>query len=79
MIKFKHGVKRCYDLRYSQRLPTQIAFPRNCRKHPIVELGSGSSFIREQRSDVITSDVKPGRVDLALDGRAPRELRDGIS
>src|ERR1700744_411384 len=69
MIESKPAVKRCYDLWYSLLLEDADSVPPEYARHPIVELGAGSSFIRERRRGIITSDVTTANVDLALDGR----------
>jgi SAM-dependent methyltransferase len=70
MIESKPAVKDCYDLWYSMLLEDADSVPAEYRAHPVVEIGSGLSFIRERRPEIITSDITPGRVDLALDARA---------
>ncbi len=70
MIDAKPAVKRCYDLWYSMLLADADSVPPEYRAYAVVEIGSGSSFIRERRPEIITSDVTPGNADLALDGRA---------
>jgi SAM-dependent methyltransferase len=69
MIDSKPAVKRCYDLWYSMLLEDADSVPAPYAAYPIVELGAGSSFIRERRPGIITSDVTTANVDLALDGR----------
>jgi SAM-dependent methyltransferase len=69
MIEGKPAVKRCYDLWYGMLLEDADSVPGEYRAFPAVEIGSGSSFIRECRPDVITSDLEPGNVALVLDGR----------
>lgn len=49
------------------RMPT--ASPPPASSLPILELGSGGSFLREVRPSVITSDITPGAAELAIDGR----------
>lgn len=70
VIEAKPCVKRCYDLWYRLVLEDADSAPPQYRAYPAVEVGGGSSTLREQRRDVITSDLEPGHVDLALDGRA---------
>jgi SAM-dependent methyltransferase len=70
MIEAKPLIRRCYDLWYSLLLRDADSVPNEYRSFPIVELGSGCSFIRELRPGIIASDITPGNVDLALDGRA---------
>jgi SAM-dependent methyltransferase len=70
MIDAKPLIRRCYDLWYSLLLRDADSVPGDHDRLPIVELGSGCSFIRELREDIITSDVTTGNVDIALDGRA---------
>jgi SAM-dependent methyltransferase len=73
MIDSKPAVKRCYDLWYSMLLEDADSVPAECRAHPrvcpIVEIGSGLSFIRKRRPEIVASDITPGHVDLVLDGR----------
>jgi SAM-dependent methyltransferase len=77
MIDSKPAVKRCYDLWYSMLLEDADSVPAEYRTqshtqycaYPIVEIGSGLSFIRERRPEIIASDITPGQVDLVLDGR----------
>ncbi len=70
MIESKPAVKRCYDLWYAMLLEDADSVPAEYRAHPVVEIGSGSSFIRERRPEIVASDIEPHNVDLALDGRA---------
>ncbi len=70
MIAAKPAVKRCYDLWYTMLLADADSAPPEYRDRVVVEIGSGCSFIRERRPGIITSDLVPGKVDLALDGRA---------
>jgi SAM-dependent methyltransferase len=69
MIDSKPAVKRCYDLWYSLLLRDADSVPPEYARCPIVEIGSGSSYISELRPGIITSDVTPGNVDMVLDGR----------
>jgi SAM-dependent methyltransferase len=69
MIESKPAVKRCYDLWYSMLLEDADSVPPEYRSYPAVEIGSGLSYLRERRPNVIASDITPGNVDLALDGR----------
>ncbi len=69
MIESKPAVKRCYDLWYAMLLEDADSVPADYRSYPMVEIGSGLSFLRELRPETITSDIMPGNVDLALDGR----------
>jgi SAM-dependent methyltransferase len=70
MIESKPAVKRCYSLWYDLLLADADSVPPEHRGKPVVEIGSGSSFIRGRRPEIIASDVVPGNVDLVLDGRA---------
>ena len=70
VIDSKPCVKRCYDLWYRLLLADADSIPPEYRGYPAVEIGGGSSYLRELRRDIVTSDITPGRVDLALDGRA---------
>ncbi len=69
MIKDKPLVRRCYDLWYARLLADADSVPERYRDCPIVELGSGSSYIKELRPGIITSDVTPGLADMVIDGR----------
>lgn len=66
MIRAKPAVRRCYDLWYAL-LRADVASV--AEDGLIVELGSGSSYIKEVLPEVITSDVVPGPVDMIIDGR----------
>jgi SAM-dependent methyltransferase len=76
MIDSKPAVKRCYDLWYRMLLEDADSVPPEYRAYPAVEIGSGLSYLRELRPDIIASDITPGNVDLALDGRS-LPFRDG--
>jgi SAM-dependent methyltransferase len=76
MIDSKPAVKRCYDLWYRLLLEDADSVPPEYRAYPAVEIGSGLSYLRELRPDIIASDITPGNVDLALDGRS-LPFRDG--
>jgi SAM-dependent methyltransferase len=76
MIDSKPAVKRCYDLWYSMLLEDADSVPPEYRAYPAVEIGSGLSYLRELRPEIIASDITPGNVDLALDGRC-LPFRDG--
>lgn len=66
MIRAKPLIKRCYDLWYRRLLQDCDSAPKGGR---VVELGSGSSYLKQLRPDIVASDVAPGRVDLLIDGR----------
>src|SRR5262245_56855779 len=66
MIKTKPLVKRCYDLWYRELLEDAASVRSG---GAVVELGSGSSYIKELQPDVITSDTAPGVADMVIDGR----------
>ena len=76
MIDSKPAVKRCYDLWYRMLLEDADSVPPEYRAYPAVEIGSGLSYLRELRPEIIASDITPGNVDLALDGRC-LPFRDG--
>jgi SAM-dependent methyltransferase len=67
MMNQKPLVRRCYELWYSRLLADADSVPT---PGPIVELGSGSSFIKDLRPSIVTSDVTPGVADMTIDGRA---------
>jgi SAM-dependent methyltransferase len=66
MIRMKPAVERCYDLWYSKLLQDVSSVKS---EGAIVELGSGSSYIKELSENIFTSDVVTGPVDMVLDGR----------
>ena len=68
MIKNKPLIRRCYDLWYSRLLRDAGSVP-NAQGASIVELGSGSSYIKELRPEIVTSDIAPGIADMVIDGR----------
>ena len=76
MIDSKPAVKRCYDLWYRQLLQDADSAPAEFGARLVVEIGSGASYLRELRPEIVTSDLTPGHVDVALDGRA-LPFRDG--
>jgi SAM-dependent methyltransferase len=69
MIRSKPLIRRCYDLWYRLLLEDCDSVPVQYRTGRIVELGSGSSYIKELRPGIVTSDVAPGIADLVIDGR----------
>lgn len=68
MIRDKPLIKRCYDLWYKLLLADADSVVATTPLH-VVELGSGSSYIKSLRPEVITSDIAPGVADLVIDGR----------
>lgn len=69
MIRAKPLVRRCYELWYLNLLRDCDSVPESASGGLIVELGSGSSYIKELRSDIVTSDVMHGVADMMIDGR----------
>ena len=69
MIKDKPLIRRCYDIWYSRLLRDADSVPVEYRSATIVELGSGSSYIKELRPEIVTSDISPGIADMVIDGR----------
>ncbi len=69
LVKDKPLIRRCYDLWYRRLLADADSVPAACGGGSILELGSGSSYIKEFRSEIITSDVTPGMADMVIDGR----------
>jgi SAM-dependent methyltransferase len=69
MVKRKPLVRRCYNLWYRRLLEDADSVPPAYREFPVVELGSGSSYIQELRPEVITSDLTSGLADMVIDGR----------
>lgn len=70
MIRDKPLIRRCYDLWYQKLLADADSVPDPRGDLRIVELGSGSSHIKELRPEVVTSDVHDGVADMVIDGRA---------
>lgn len=68
MMRSKPLIQRCYNLWYRLLLEDCDSVPAQQRSGRIVELGSGSSYIKELRPGIISSDVVPG-ADLVIDGR----------
>src|SRR6266480_2661019 len=66
MIQSKPLIKRCYDLWYRKLLEDADSVPSG---GTIVELGSGSSYVKTLRPEVVTSDCAPGVADMVIDGR----------
>jgi SAM-dependent methyltransferase len=69
MIRSKPLVRRCYDLWCELLLADADSVPAPWSGYPVLELGSGSSYIKEIRPDIITSDVAAGIADMVIDGR----------
>ena len=69
MIRCKPLVRRCYDLWAKLLLADADSVASPWSGYPVLELGSGSSYIREIRPEIITSDVEPGIADMVIDGR----------
>ncbi len=67
MIAAKPLIKRCYDMWYHALLADADSAPG---RGAIVELGSGLSYVKALRPEVITSDVEPGLADMVIDARA---------
>jgi SAM-dependent methyltransferase len=70
MIRHKPLIRYCYELWYRRLLEDEASVPARFPTAKILELGSGSSFIKELRPEVITSDVEPGVADLVVDGQS---------
>lgn len=70
IIKTKPLIRRCYDLWYKHLLEDAESVPAHFNKAKILELGSGSSYIKELRPEIVTSDVSPGLADMVIDGRS---------
>src|SRR5947208_10657737 len=68
LIREKPLVRLCYDLWYSRLLADADSVP-NANGLAVVELGSGSSYLKQLRPSVITSDIAPGIADMVIDGR----------
>jgi SAM-dependent methyltransferase len=69
MIRSKPLVRRCYDLWCQLLLADADSVPEPWAGYPVLELGSGSSYIKEIRPEIITSDVAHGIADMVIDGR----------
>jgi SAM-dependent methyltransferase len=69
MIKAKPLIRACYNLWYRKLIEDAESVPDQNRKLTIVELGSGSSYIKELIPEIVTSDVSAGIADLVIDGR----------
>jgi SAM-dependent methyltransferase len=69
MIEVKPAVKRCYDRWYGELLEDADSVPESARSGATVELGSGSSYLKTLRPEIISSDVEPGVADMVIDGR----------
>jgi SAM-dependent methyltransferase len=69
MIRCKPLVRHCYDLWCQLLLADADSVPSPWSGYPVLELGSGSSYIKEIRPEIITSDVAPGIADMVIDGR----------
>jgi SAM-dependent methyltransferase len=69
MIRSKPLVRRCYDLWAKLLLDDASTVPAPWSGYPVLELGSGSSYMKEIRPEIITSDVEPGIADMVIDGR----------
>jgi SAM-dependent methyltransferase len=68
LIDAKPLIKRCYRTWYRLLLEDADSAPGG--SGPIVELGSGGSFLAELRPGIVRSDVLAGNVDAVFDGRA---------
>jgi SAM-dependent methyltransferase len=73
LFEEKPLVRRCYALWHELLLRDVDSVTQPCA---VVELGSGSSHLKQLRPQIITSDVVPGAVDLIVDGRQ-LPFRDG--
>lgn len=68
-IRSKPLIAKCYDGWYTIMLEDAATVPVQPPKALWVELGSGSSYLKELRPDVITSDVSTGIADRVIDAR----------
>jgi SAM-dependent methyltransferase len=66
LIEQRPLVKRCYDLWYRLQADDARNVPGD---GPVVELGSGSSYLNEYVPDLIRSDVQEGIVERVIDAR----------
>lgn len=69
MIFSKPLVKRCYDLWYARFREDLNSVPAQYRDRAVVELGSGSGYLKSAIPEALTSDVVAGVADLVFDGR----------
>jgi SAM-dependent methyltransferase len=67
IIQSKPLVRRCYQMWYQGLLRDVDSVPSD---GVVIELGSGSSFIKTLRSSIITSDCVPGDADMVIDARS---------
>jgi len=68
LIEKRPLVKRAYDLWYSTMLADVATVPGGTGG--IVELGSGSNYVKSLDPSVITSDVVSGGADMVIDARS---------
>jgi SAM-dependent methyltransferase len=69
MVKCKPIIKYCYDLWYSKLINDANSVDDHGEKKIVLELGSGSSYLKELMPEVITSDLDEGVADMAIDAR----------
>ena len=69
MVKEKPMIKHCYDLWYSKLINDANSVDDKGAKAIVLELGSGSSYLKELMPEVITSDVDEGIADQVIDAR----------
>ena len=67
MINSKPLIKKCYDLWYKNFLSDIESVPDTQSR--VLELGSGSSYLKDMLPNVITSDVIEGVADQIIDAR----------
>jgi len=68
LLKSKPLLKYCYDFWYQTQLQDEASVPKQSQGI-VLELGSGASYLKEIRPDVITSDVTPGAAEMVIDAR----------
>lgn len=69
MVKEKPLIKRCYDIWYKRLIADADSVDDNNEDKFILELGSGSSYLKEINPEIITSDVDEGIADKVIDAR----------
>lgn len=62
IIKSRPLVRICYETWYRKFIKAESTVPQQ-NKGIILELGSGASYLKEMKKDVVTSDIFPGVAD----------------
>lgn len=69
IIRSRPLMKRCYDVWYERLLEDEKSVPGERGEGGLLELGSGSSYLKELCPHVVTSDLVEGVADRVIDGR----------